>query len=69
MHAGNGMQVLSVEPVEVQIARLEVTQANHERRITQIEVLVWKVFVAALGGAVAGGGAVTALARLFWAGS
>ncbi len=35
----------------VQLARLETTSEDHERRITQIEGLAWKVLVAALAGA------------------
>lgn len=65
--ANNGIlpaQVLVAETPDVAIAKLQVTQADHERRISKLEGVVWKVLFAALGGAVAGGSAAVVVARV-----
>lgn len=61
------MRVQVLEAPEVSIAKLEVTQEDHERRITAIEGLVWKIVGAAVMGSFAGGGTAVAAVKL-WSG-
>lgn len=48
----------------ISVAKLEVTSEDHERRITVLEDLAWKVVFAALAGALAGGGLMELIGRV-----